>query len=152
MLPDKLITVTGPVDPSSAGVTDGHSHVWISPNDKAASSTSGLNDFGLIASELSDYKEAGGGTIIDCQPGGSGRDGRRLRDLALLSRVNIIACTGFHLREYYPPEFWLFKASPDTAAKHFVSELTESLEETTDYSDPVRAGFIKIACRDSLEK
>ena len=90
MSAEKILTVTGPIDPALAGVTDGHNHVWINPADEAASGTLVLNNLELIAQELRDYYQAGGRTIIDCQPGGSGRDGRKLRDLALSSRVNIV--------------------------------------------------------------
>ena len=152
MSAEKILTVTGPIDPALAGVTDGHSHVWINPPDEAISSVLVLDNLELITQELRDYYQAGGRTIIDCQPGGSGRDGRKLRDLAVSSRVNIVACTGFHLKEYYPPDFWLFKVSSDAAAQHFISELTMSLEETRECSHPVRAGFIKIACRNTVEE
>ena len=110
-----------------------------------------LDDEHAIASELIAYREAGGGTIIDCQPGNCGRDGRILKRLAQTSGVNIVACTGFHLRRYYPSNHPFFDLPAEAACQHFVDEITERLAET-DETDPVRAGFIKIACEDSLDK
>jgi len=147
----KLITVTGPIDPAQAGITDAHNHVWIAPVADAASIGPVLDDEHAIASELIAYREAGGSTIIDCQPGDCGRDGRVLKRLAQTSDVNIVACTGFHLRRYYPKDHPFFDLPAEAACQHFVSEITKQLSET-DETNPVRAGFIKIACEDSLDK
>jgi predicted metal-dependent phosphotriesterase family hydrolase len=148
----KLITVTGSIDPAEAGITDAHNHVWIAPVAGATDDAPVLNDQSAITQELIAYRNGGGGTVIDCQPGGCGRDGRILRQLAEASGVNIVACTGFHLRKYYPAGFSLFESSPETACQHFVAELGEQLEESQDLVVPIRAGFIKIACEDTLEK
>ncbi len=145
-----LMTVTGPLRPSDAGTTDAHNHVWISPVAGAAGGPV-LDDEDAIRSELAAYREAGGGTIIDCQPGGCGRDGRRLQALAEASGVHIVACTGFHLRRYYPPDYPLFGADPGSACELFVTELRAHLTETNDSATPVCAGFIKIACEATLK-
>jgi phosphotriesterase-related protein len=68
--------------------------------------------------------------------------------MAQTTGVNIVACTGFHLRRYYPSDYFLFQASPADANALFTSEIQEHLTET----ERVRAGFIKIACEETLEK
>jgi predicted metal-dependent phosphotriesterase family hydrolase len=146
-----LIAVTGPVEPGQAGITDAHNHVWIAPVVDAASAGPVLDDERAITSELIAYREAGGSTIIDCQPGGCGRDGRVLKRLAQASGVTIVACTGFHLRRYYPVDHPFFDLSAEAACQHFVSEITGYLTET-DAADPVCAGFIKIACEETLQQ
>lgn len=146
-----LLTVTGPVDSAQAGITDAHNHVWIAPVADVASTGPVLDNEQAITSELVAYREAGGGTIIDCQPGECGRDGRVLKRLAQSSGVNIVACTGFHLRRYYPQPHPFFDLTAEAAYQHFVGEITGRLAET-DETDPVRAGFIKIACEESLAK
>lgn len=146
-----LMTVTGPIDPAQAGITDAHNHVWIAPVPGAAGSGPVLDREPAITAELTAYREAGGGTLIDCQPGGCGRDGRVLRRLAEASGVRIVACTGFHLRRYYPAGYPFFELDAESTSEHFVSEITGRLAET-DQADPVRAGFIKIACEASLDK
>jgi phosphotriesterase-related protein len=63
-----------------------------------------------------------------------------------------VAATGFHLQKYYPPDYWLFTTSAQEAKRFFIRELTENLEETCDKDlEPVRAGFIKIACEETIE-
>jgi predicted metal-dependent phosphotriesterase family hydrolase len=111
--PARLVTVTGPIDPAQAGGTDAHNHVWIAPATGAASAGPVLDDERAITSELVAYREAGGATLIDCQPVGCGRDGRVLKRLAQVSGVNIVACTGFHLRRYYPVDYPFFDRAAD---------------------------------------
>ena len=146
--PEKLVTVTGPIDPGEAGITDAHSHLWIAPVDGVRGVVLVLDDEDAITAELRTYRAAGGGTIIDCQPPGCGRDGRVLRRLSEVSGVQVVACTGFHRRRYYADDYFLFSASTTAAYEIFVAEITDHLEET----DQVRAGFIKVACEETLDK
>ena len=146
-----LTTVTGPLDPAQASITDAHNHLWIEPVAGAAAGSPILNDRAAIAAELNDYRQAGGGSIVDCQPGGCGRDGRRLVELSRGSGVHIIAATGYHRRQYYSPDHWLFDASVQEARQHFVNELEQGLHEDQSSAQPARAGFIKIACEATLE-
>ena len=149
--PLKLITVTGPIELSMAGIIDAHNHVWIERVRGIAPEAPIINNRTLISANLFDYHQADGGSIVDSQPGGCGRDGRVLRGLSETNRVNIVACTGFHLQKYYPDEFWLFRASSKDACQHFIYELQDSLEETRELTE-VRAGFIKVACEETLAK
>ncbi len=150
--PWQFITVTGPLTPDRAGITDAHNHLWIAAMPGAYKHAPVLDNAAAIRRELIDYRQAGGQTIIDCQPGGCGRDGRKLAELAGASGVYIVAATGYHLRKYYPPDYWLFTTSADEAKELFVRELTESLEETVQGAQQVRAGFIKIACEETVER
>jgi phosphotriesterase-related protein len=127
------------------GITDAHNHVWIDPIPGAAPGFPILDQYEQIRGELSLYRAAGGQSLLDCQPGGCGRDGNRLACLAAESGVNIIACTGFHRRRYYAPDYWLFHAKSDQACDYFIGELTLALEETRSMPHPTRAGFIKLA-------
>ncbi|WP_343390354.1 hypothetical protein [Candidatus Amarobacter glycogenicus] len=98
------------------------------------------------------HRAAGGGAMVDCQPGGCGRNGRILANLSRATGVHVIACTGFHLRRYYPPHAMLWQLSAEAAADLFVEELTGALRETKNDSKPVRAGFLKIAGESSFEQ
>ncbi len=140
-----VTTVLGPVDPAALGIVDGHSHVWIEPVVGADPSAPILFDATAVTRELQQYKTAGGGAVVDCQPGGCGRNGRILPQLAQASGVHLIACTGFHRRIYYPANAPLWQMRGEEAADLFVRELTVALAETADAPQPVRAGFIKIA-------
>ncbi len=147
-----ITTVNGTIDPDEAGIVDAHNHVWINKVPGVPASSPVLNNFDSITAELSDFRIAGGGSIVDCQPGGCGRDGNVLRRLAVFSGVNLIACTGYHLRKYYPDGFWLFKSTAEAASQFFIRELDEHLFETREGKEQVRAGFIKIAFEESLEQ
>ena len=146
--PAKVMTVTGPVAPAELGVTDAHTHVWIEPVPGTPPSLPQLCDRPKITAELKAFRQSGGTTLIDCQPGGCGRNGRVMQALSRDSGVQIVACTGFHLKRYYSPNYWLYrsKVSIDELQAHFVREITEGLEETRRLAQPVQAGFIKIAC------
>ena len=150
--PVMVETVNGPVAPEELGLTDAHTHVWIEPLDGVSPGSPQLFDREAIAVELNDYRLSGGGALVDCQPGGCGRDGRVLRILSSASGVHIVACTGFHLKKYYPPDFWLFRhaANADDVAKWFVQEICDGLIESNDQPQPVRAGFIKASCEATL--
>jgi phosphotriesterase-related protein len=59
--------------------------------------------------------------------------------------VNIIACTGFHLRKYYAQGFWLWEADAQKVSDYLSAELQDGLTETIGSPATCRAGFIKIA-------
>ena len=148
----QLITVTGPVAPHQAAITDAHNHLWIEPVSGTEPGAPVLNNKRAIAQELRDYRQAGGRTIVDCQPAGCGRNGRILVELARASGVQIIVATGYHLKRYYPSGYWLFDASVEEARAIFVRELVDGIEETRAMDQPARAGFIKMACEKTVEK
>jgi phosphotriesterase-related protein len=139
------MTVQGSVSYESLGITDAHNHVWIETVPGTPPENPVLNQFDLILKELVDYHQHGGGSILDCQPGGCGREGNRLLALSRASQVNLVACTGFHRRKYYPPGHWLWEAGAQQVCDYFVSELEHGLQETLQAASPVRAGFIKLA-------
>lgn len=140
-----VMTVQGPIPFDCLGITDAHNHMWIDPVPGADPNAPILNQFDSILKELIEYREKGGGTLVDCQPGGCGRNGNRLLALSIASNVNIIACTGFHRKKYYSQEHWLWKADAEKICNFLCSELNQGLAETLETSSPVRAGFIKIA-------
>jgi 5-phospho-D-xylono-1,4-lactonase len=152
MQPNAVMTVLGPLEPAALGVTDAHQHAWVAPVPGQDPGSPRLDDRHAIAEGLLRYREAGGGSLVDCQPGGCGRDGVALAGLAGDSGVHIVACTGFHLRRYYPPDYWLWRASTKTAASYFTSEIRAGLAESLAAGRPVRAGFIKIACTADLSE
>ncbi len=145
------MTVCGPVEPSQLGAVDAHSHVWIEPPSGTKPNAPRLADFEPILAEMKEFREAGGGAIVDCQPGSCGRDGNRLRQLSQASGVAVIASTGFHRRVYYPDGWWLWSAAVDQVTKYFVEEVRGGLRETREQAEPVRAGLIKCACEATVQ-
>jgi predicted metal-dependent phosphotriesterase family hydrolase len=125
----QVTTVQGFVPYDQLGITDAHNHVWIDSLPDVAEENPVLNQYDLILQELTDYRQYGGKSILDCQPGGCGRNGNRLLELSRASNVYLIACTGFHRKIY----------------DAICNELELGLAETLETPNPVRAGFIKIA-------
>lgn len=144
-----VISVNGPVPAEQLGLVDAHSHVWIEPVPGANLDGLILDDADAITAELIDYQLAGGGTIVDCQPGGCGRNGRRLQQISQRSGVHIIACTGFHLRRYYPAGAALWQKSTGEAYAGFMDEVQQGVLETRQQGQAVYPGFFKIAAEAS---
>jgi len=144
-VPRPVMTVLGPVRYDCLGITDAHNHVWIEAIPDAAQDSPVLNQFEFIRKELIEYRKTGGETLLDCQPGGCGRDGKMLVALSKASNVDILACTGFHRKKYYPQGYWLWGASAESVSVYLCSELEKGLIETMNTPSPVKAGFIKIA-------
>ncbi len=142
-------TVTGPVPVEAVGLADGHAHVWIAPQDGVAPDVRiELHDYDRIEAELRDFRALGGTLLIDCQPGGAGRDTTKLAALSRATGLHITATTGFHRRMYYPPDDWLWSATEDEAAAYFVEELTVGTRES---GGTIRATTIKIGYEGTLE-
>jgi phosphotriesterase-related protein len=144
-------SVTGVIPLEAIGICDAHNHLWIEKVEGNQLGSPILNNFDPIKNELIYYRRSGGSTIVDCQPGGCGRDGRVLKQLSLDSGVQIISVTGFHLPKYYPSDFWLYQASADQAKTYFISEIKRGLVETLQLKTPVKAGLIKIACQSRFQ-
>ena len=124
------MTVLGPVAPEALGVVDAHSHLYIAPVPGGAADAPVLTEVEGVARELIGFRQMGGGAIVDCQPGGCGRDGRVLRELSARTGIHVIAATGFHRRVYYPASAPLFGMSAEAARDYFLDEIRDGLEET----------------------
>ncbi len=127
----QIQTVTGLVPLENIKIADGHSHAWISPPEGVhPEARLDLDNPRLIEAELKDFRSAGGDTMVDCMPGGCGRDARMLVKLAEATQLYITATTGFHLPRYYPSGYWLWSATEEEAAAYFIEELTTGMRET----------------------
>ena len=148
----KIITVLGRVDPEEFGRVDAHNHLWINDLSLTREGAPVLDQEELIVAELKGYKSAGGSGQVDCQPGGAGRNANKLELISRASGVQIVACTGFHLREYYPQESKIWDLDSNQAADYFLEEIHLGMIETRSEGRLIYPGFIKIAVSESLEK
>jgi phosphotriesterase-related protein len=138
----KLWTVTGEVPVETVTMADAHAHAWIKPPPNVLDDDPPvLDNYDAIVDELQEFRRAGGTTLVDCQPGGCGRDARMLANLGEVTGLHITATTGFHLKKYYPLESWLWTATEQEAAAYFLEELTVGISES---SSTVRATTIKV--------
>lgn len=147
-------TVLGDIAPDKMGLTYSHEHIVI---DEGFSTIKNpdfiLNNSALITTELKDFYQHGGRTLVDTMPAASGRNVLKLAEVSRNSSVNIIAPTGIHLEIYYPPNHWRYHLSVDELTDLFVKDVTEGIDEY-DYNSPVvrrtahRAGMIKLATGD----
>ena len=144
----ELQTVTGPVPIEDVKLADGHAHLWIQPpKGITPKARLELNNPRLIEAELKDFRSAGGTTLIDCQPGGCGRDAGMLVKLSEATELHVTTTTGFHLSRYYPAGSWLWSASEKAAVDYFVNELTVSVQE----KEGVLATTIKVGYEGKIE-
>ena len=147
----QIMTVNGLQSPDNLGFCQPHEHLMISKG--VPSSLHGdllIDDINKSAKEVMAYKQAGGGTIIDAQPGGCNRDASALAEISTMTGVNIIASTGFHKHIFYPENHWLFTMSCEELQKIFIHELTIGMYDNIDKHfmqthNNHKAGIIKVA-------
>jgi len=130
-----IVTVQGPIAASQAGYTLSHEHLLCDLWDLARSYDSILDDESLAIRELAEYREAGGGTLIDATSCGLGRNPGALRRISEATGVQIIMGAGWYRECFYPAI--VFEQDTNTLADLIVSEVTQGADGTD-----VRAGII----------
>lgn len=110
-------------------VVDARSHLWIESTKKLVGETNLIEDYDLILSELIDFKNDGGICCTDCTLYKCGRNGIILKKLSQQSKINIVATTGFHKRQYYPVKSELWILNQNEVEDFFISEIQEYLKE-----------------------
>lgn len=147
-------TILGDIKPTEMGVTYAHEHIII--EDSYPTITNPvflLNDVEKVAKELAEVYATGGRTMVDTMPANCGRNVTKLAEVSRRSGIKIIAPTGLHLEQYYPPTHWRFGYSEDELATLFIADIEQGID-TFDYNGPLikrtthRAGMIKLATAD----
>lgn len=144
-------TVLGPISPWDLGFCHAHEHLFIAAGYcETVVPSLRIDDYRLTVEELKRYHAAGGMSLVDAQPVGCGRMAHYLVPTSIETRVNIIASTGFHKLEFYPPRHWIHSSSQDELTELFISELTQGMYLDGDHAWPsqrltARAGVIKVA-------
>jgi phosphotriesterase-related protein len=134
------MTVTGPVAGAELGVALPHEHLFIDlVRDYRGDGL--LNDEALAVQEVSAFRDAGGGTIVDVTSIGLGRQPEALRRVSALTGLHIVMGTG-HYREPYLDRAMVDRSTVDDLAEQIVGDLETGVDGTN-----VRAGIIgEIAC------
>ena len=157
MMPDRIIrTVMGDISPDKLGFCDCHCHPLILSDHLLSYNPDYFNvrDLDIAERELMEFKRAGGRSLTDCQPIGTGRATVEDVELSKRTGLNIISCTGFHMKAFYPDNHWTFTSSVDELTEIYVLEITSGMYINTEESFPyerisAKAGFIKNATEES---
>lgn len=94
-----------------------------------------LDDPALMAAELTDYRQAGGGTVVDLTIRGIAPDPEGLARVAQASGAQIVAGTGYYISEFCADE--LGSATTEAMAGAMIADLQSGFGETG-----IRAGII----------
>jgi len=144
-------TVLGDIAPDSLGRCYAHEHLIIDHS----YATQLVPEICLpsvenAVRELSDFKAAGGGAMVDCMPCDAGRSVEKLARISQKSGVHVIASTGLHRVRFYPEGHWRFTTKAKPLAELFVDDIERGID-ANDYAGPSlrrtahRAGALKVA-------
>jgi phosphotriesterase-related protein len=135
-----VMTVRGPIPAGDLGVVLPHEHVFIDLL-REYRGTGLLADEALAVEELVLFRDAGGGTLVDCTTEGLGRRPEALRRVSEASGVAIVMGAG-HYRRPYLDEGRIDGASVDRLADDIVRDLEVGVGDTG-----IRAGIIgEVGC------
>lgn len=132
----KIRTVLGDIEPSQLGFTYPHEHLWCSPPAVQTDRDLELTVYESSLYELQLFKSVGGGTIVDGSPLDYGRNGAKLKQLALESGINVLGLTGFNKHVYYPK--WVEVVPVEFLVQRMVHDITVGMDGSN-----ARAGLIK---------
>lgn len=133
----RIQTVLGPVDPAALGPTMMHEHTFFDIEAVPGSYDAVVSDAGLLAAELTSYREAAGAgaAIVDLTTDTIGRNPAGLADLARRTGVHIVMGAGWYRERVYPPE--IATTATNDLAELLVRELVVGVGDTG-----IRPGFI----------
>ncbi|MCL2116966.1 MAG: hypothetical protein FWH27_00920 [Planctomycetaceae bacterium] len=142
-------TVCGDIPPDSLGHCQCHEHLFIEkgkPSELVPSLL--MEDLEKTSRELSEYKKAGGGAVVDAQPVHCGRMAEFLVEASQKTGVHVIASTGFHKTVYYPETSYVFRGDEEEITSLYIREIEEGMiasEQSGAKQIAGRAGVIKTA-------
>jgi phosphotriesterase-related protein len=134
-----VMTVRGPVDPSTLGVTDYHEHLYVEPPAwlHKMDPDFALDSVEKSAAELQTFADAGGRTLVELTAVDFGRNVGKIVAVAdKVPEVNVIMTAGYN-RPYYMGR-WAHAVSEADMIRDTVRDLTVGIDGTS-----VKAGIIK---------
>ena len=131
----EVTTVRGPVAPEKLGRTLPHEHLLIDLARVTRNFDHFLHDRSLAVVEASQFRDAGGATIVDLTNRNLGRDPQGLCFIAEQTGLNIIMGSGWYREPYYDPE--VYEKSTNQLADDIVRDILEGVDDTG-----IRAGII----------
>lgn len=164
----KILTVTGPIDPSQLGQTLMHEHIFIdfqrpvptAPkfadaedaafyerpltmatlhgnrySGRRVKGSNFLGDFEESYHEVMEFKQVGGGAIVDVSEIGLGRDPKALQKMSNATGLNIVMGASYYTKDYYPPD--MDARTVDELADVIIRDITVGAQDTR-----IRSGVI----------
>ena len=139
MTAGKIRTVLGDVDVKEMGFTMAHEHILTNPQGVGTKNNMDhhLDSLPKAIQMLSEFKQIGGGTIIETTPQSWGRNTPGMVVASQESGVHVMACTGYICEEHgMEPE--LTDWSIDYIAQRMLDDVQIGMDGTS-----VKAGWIK---------
>ena len=138
-------TIQKDISSDEIGHAQCHEHIWL---DRGASYAINpalcMDDHDRSLKELKDYRQAGGGLIVDAQPTGCGRSLSELAGLSRESGIHIVAVAGFHKKEFFD-NLLLLAWPEEKLADLYIREVTDGGGDSGQASSLYRAGMLKAA-------
>lgn len=138
-----VMTVSGPIDQSEMGKTLIHEHVfldWTGADSMDATLWNEEEAFQVILPYLTEMKDQGVKSFLECTPAYLGRNPGLLQRLSEASGLQILTNTGYYgarANKYFPSS--ARQKSPEQLAAIWTGEFNNGIEGTG-----IRPGFIKI--------
>lgn len=133
-------TVLGDVPASELGYTLAHEHLLTNPQGHGSKNELDhqLNDFAKAVQMLDEYRQIGGGTIVEATPKTWGRDAAGMAKAAKQTGVHVVACTGYICQEHGMPD-----DIADWDIEVIIQEMVDDITVGMDGTDS-KAGWIKV--------
>lgn len=121
-------TTLGPITLDALGKVNMHEHIIIDrrKNEIIPEAFHHI-EVDRIAQDVTAWKGAGGGAIVDSSPIGAGRNPRFLNEVSHSTQVPIIVSSGFHKLSYYPEGHWLYSEPEEILYDIIRSECTQGV-------------------------
>lgn len=133
----KVRTVLGDIPKEELGFTYSHEHLWCCPPPQQKDRDFELTNFEASLKELNIFGEIGGRTLVDASTIDYGRDGGKLKEMALLSNVHVLGVTGFNKYIYYPD--WVAEKTTREISEMMIRDIEKGMDGTD-----AKAGIIKV--------
>jgi len=136
---NKIMTVTGWIDPEQLKKTYGHEHLYTTATEKvvAENEKMALTDTDKISVDLNLFKELGGNCIVEVTTMDYGRNVEKLKELSDKSDVYIVASGGFNKGTYN--RSFLENRDFEQVAQMLIKEIREGVADTG-----ISPGILKI--------
>jgi phosphotriesterase-related protein len=155
-LAGRILTVAGPIEPSAAGQTLMHEHIFIDfkaappmapppsgvsvlsatpPAPAGGRGGGGLTDYDESLAEIMEFKKIGGGTIVDTTNFGLTRDPNALLRISKASGLHVVMGAGWYQKALHPPD--MTDRTVDELTAIVVRDVTAGAQGTS-----IRSGII----------